>query len=150
MLPIVVGVAYRKAKGLPMFQPPFPDVELRENWISGASSLGLLGGLAKVNNALWYVLTREALNTGAHFPFNLVMIRFVADFDLRIPIASILTVEETSSFWRGFYVRVTYSAPDKTKRAGGTAYVDLTSRRGDELSRALREKVRAARGAPHV
>jgi hypothetical protein len=139
-----VGALLRKAQGQPFFRPKLAGVELREGWISGRSSRGLLGSLSHANNCLWFMLTADVLRVGAHFPFNMFMLGFVIRFDLEIPVAAITAVRETSRFLSGKWVRVDYEYADRDGRPK-SAWVELRARRGSALVEALREKARSAR-----
>jgi hypothetical protein len=135
----------RKAQRLPFFRPKFPDAEVQQNWRSGASSLGLMGSLARANNCLWFALTGDTLHVGAHFPFNMFMPRFIAGLDLTIPVAAISSVSEKTAILGGDYVRVEYEVTDATRGVVRTEYVDLWPRRGDHFFTILHEKARVAR-----
>jgi hypothetical protein len=143
LVSFVAAVSLRKAQGLPVFKPTFSNVEAQQSWRSGASSRGLMGSLAWVNNCLWFVLTRDALHMGAHFPFNLFMPRFMANLDLDIPLSAISLVEERSGRFRGSYLRVTYQVTERASDQPRTEYVDLRADRGGRFVRLLKEKVRA-------
>jgi hypothetical protein len=141
----VAAVSFRKAQRLPLFRPTFSNVVIQRGWRSGASSRGLMGPLAWANNCLWFVLTRDVLHVGPHFPFNLFMPRFVAYLDLDIPVSAMTSVEERSGRLRGSYVRVTYEVKDGESGHSRSEYIDLRPERGDNFFVVLQEKLRAAR-----
>lgn len=141
-----VAAAWRRSQRLPFFQPKFPEFELRENWLSGASSVGPLGRLAWANNCLWFVLTRDALRVGLHFPFNLFIPSFMAKLDLDIPLRAITSVSQEKALMSRDCVRIAYAVASPRTSAVRTQYVDLCPKRADEFTARLREKVRAARG----
>jgi len=134
----------RRAQKLPFFRPKFSDAEVQQTWRSGASSVGLLGGLARAQSCLWFALTRDTLHVGAHFPFNMFMPRFIAGLDLTIPVATISSVSEKTASSGGDYVRVEYEVKDAARGGVRTEYVDLWARRGDHFFSILDERVRGA------
>ena len=131
----------RRSAGLPFFQPKLANVELRQNWISGGSSVGLMGSLGWANNCLWFALTDDTLYVGAHFPFNMFMPRIFMQLDLAIPVATITSVSEKTGSLRGDWVRVEYQAASTAR----TEYVDLRVRRDDRFLEILQEKAARAR-----
>jgi len=137
----------RKAQGLPFFRPSFPAAEIQQSWRSGKSSLGLMGSLSGAKNCLWFVLTSDTLHVGAHFPFNMFVPRFLTDFDLKIPVATITSVSEKSAIFGDGYVRIEYEVRDVSRGRVRTEHVDLWARRGDNFVDVLRDKVRVARAA---
>ena len=135
----------RKAQRLPFFQPRFPDPERQESWRTVASSIGLMGRFVQANNFGWFVLTRDALHVGAHFPLNMFIPRFLAALDLTIPIAMMKTVSMES--WRGqSYLCIQYEVvTDEAQGIVSTAEVDLWPEAPERLLFTLNEKIRAAR-----
>jgi hypothetical protein len=136
----------RGAQGLPFFLPKFPDAEIQQTWRSGAASAGLLGRLARANNCLWFVLTRDTLHVGMHFPFNMFLPPFIARLDLTIPVGTISSVSEDKAILGGDFVRVTYAVPNATGGVARMEHVDLWPASGDHFVDVLREKARAAKG----
>lgn len=143
-LMVAAATIWRKAQRLPFFRPQFSDVEVQRTWTTGASSVGLMGSLARANNCLWFVLTKDALHVGAHFPFNLFMPRFIVGLDLSIPVATISSVTEKTAF-SGNYVRVDYEVEDPARGVVRIEHLDLWSRRGDHFFNILQENVQLAR-----
>lgn len=144
------AASLRKARRLPLLRPKFPDAEVQQSWRSGASSLGLMRGLGRANNCLWFALTRDTLHVGAHFPFNMFMPRFLTNLDLTIPVASMSSVSEQTARMGGDYVRVAYEVTDKTRGVVRTEHIDLWPRRGDHFFDILHEKARLARERPQT
>jgi hypothetical protein len=137
---------HRRAQRLPFFRPTFPDVEVQQTWRSGASSVGLMGRLARARNCLWFAVTRDALHVGVHFPFNMFMPRFIAALDLTIPVATISSVSDETGPRGGGHVRVEYEVTD-ARGVVRTESVDLWPQRGDRFVEILSGKVRARRTA---
>jgi hypothetical protein len=138
----------RRAQGLPFFRPKFADVEVEQHWRSAASSLALMGRLARASNCVWFALTRDTLHVGPHFPFNLFMPRFFTGLDLAISVAAISSVSKKTAALGGDYVRVEYEVRDETRGTVRTEYVDLWPMRGDHFIDVLQEKARLARVRP--
>ncbi|HVU50379.1 MAG TPA: hypothetical protein VHL80_06815 [Polyangia bacterium] len=134
----------RKAQGLPFFQPKVAGVELRENWVSGRSSRGLLAVMSNANNCLWFMVTGDLFKVGTHFPFNLFLPGFMVRFDVDIPLEAITNVEEKSRFLSGKWVRVAYEHADRDGRPK-SAWIELRPRTGHALLEVLRGKARDAR-----
>jgi hypothetical protein len=141
---IVARIWIRIARRLPVFQPQFPGLEAIQNWGSARSSEGILGG-SWMKNTVWSALTPDALHVGVHFPFNLLLLILPArvKLDLRIPVASISSIERRSTFFRT-YVRINYQLPGASSSSRQT-YLDLMLR-GPDLRDKLEQKVRAAPG----
>jgi hypothetical protein len=135
----------RRVQGLPFFRPRFRDVEIQQTWRSAASSKGLFGSLAPVNNYAWFTLTGDTLYVGAHFPLNMFMPRPLGGLDLTIPVADISSVSKTTSRAGDESVRVAYQVTDTTRGIVRTENVVLWPKRGDRFFDILREKARVAR-----
>ena len=154
VLAVTVGsaAAFRRAQRLPFFRPKFPDAEVQQNWRSGASSLGLMGSLGRVKSCLWFVLTRDTLHVGVHFPFNMFMPRFIFGLDLTIPVGAIssVSVSEKTAFSGDDHVRVEYELTDTTRGVVRTEFLDLWPRRGDQFFEILRKKAAGAGPAARV
>jgi hypothetical protein len=146
MVSTIAGAAiYRKAQRLPFFRPRFPDAERQENWRTVASSIGLMGRFVQANNFGWFVLTRDALHVGAHFPLNMFIPRFLSALDLTIPIAAMKAVSMESARGQS-YLCVQYEVvTDEAQRITSTAEVDLWPTAPERLLFTLNEKIREAR-----
>jgi hypothetical protein len=140
---VVVGAAalLRKVRGLPFFRPQFPDAEVQGNWVDGRSSKGLTALVGRARNCLWFALTGDTLQVGAHFPFNL----FMRGFDLTIPVATISSVSKEAPTVGADYVRVEYEVTDPARGVVRRERVDIWPWRVEELFNLLHERVRAAR-----
>lgn len=90
---ILASIGYRIRSGKPIFVQPDGRAQFAERWTSGHSNRSLLTKLGGARNCLCVTVTDRELRIQPHFPFSLMFLPEIYGLDLRIPRASIRSVE---------------------------------------------------------
>lgn len=122
---------FRTHRGKPILQPNFVELRFFETWRAGQSDRRLLGRwMADAAPVLWVAVTRNSLEVGPHFPFNLLFAAEAFGWDHSVPGRSIMEIGETAHLG-GVAIRYRH-------RTGDLELLELHARDRAALVKALR------------
>jgi hypothetical protein len=137
----LASVAYRRAKGKPLFRPRFEQPRFLESWRSGRSLRSVLTRVGGANNCLWIAVTDKSLFVAPHFPFTLLFLPEIYRLEHAVEGRAIRSVARREGMLNRNRVRVSYAA------AGGDEEAfEVSLKDPDGFVRAV-EAIR--QGAPH-
>ena len=123
VLMMTIGGVARRLRGQPILRPRLADALFTETWASGGSSLGW------ASNCLWVAVTDRRLHLGMHFPFNLMLPRFLARWvvlEATIPLEKIASTEKRASLFSGNTITLSFR-----NDGGAEKRVELKLRKAD-------------------